>query len=581
MSADQSGRHPITIVELDQDFCTLTYGVGACPAQLSPRQPHKCFNTRRTCQAPQAYDAGVLPLRFTFANSATPRDGNTYIPSLLSVSSRPMRINPGHGLGTRASVKLTFLDHLYDDFQVDKYRADRDYDPMERGTFWTKWIARNPYYQNRPIRVLHGYEGQPLSEFRVRHYFMDKVEGPDARNIVTITAKDVLKLADDDRALAPRPTQVVLRNDVSASDTGFLVEALFGTSVNAELPSQGYLRIGKEVMYMHTRNGGAVYVNRAQFYTEAEDHEAGDTVQLCLHYEQVPVQDITYDLLVNYGGVPPQYVDKNQWDQEAGVWQSGYNLTTLITEPIGVNQLITELTEQCLFFIWWDEEEQTIPYTVLRPPDDEPVALNDSEHLVKGSVVRADNPSERISQVIIYYNQMNPVEKLDETSNYTRVRIRRDVEAESDDQYGEPRIRSIYSRWYDHRNDGQTLSTGARLLNAYRDNPVIVKFSLDAKDREAVKVGDTVDMISRYVVGYTGEPTRIRLLALSSDEVEHGHRIEFELQNYRIADVRLTRITPNGWPLYSDATEQQRRRGGFITRNDGTMLDGSPGYQIV
>src|SRR5690625_3011833 len=539
MSAEQSGRKPVTIVELDQDFCSLQYGVGACSAALGVTGERKCFNALAGCQDPANYRKGTLTLRFTDARSTIPRYGTVYIPSLLSVQSRPMRIEPSKGLGTRASVKIVLQDHPSDVHQVDPYVGERPYDPMQRGTFWTKWLARNPYYQNRPLRVLHGYEWQPLNEYRTRHYFIERIQGPDATDRVTITAKDVLKLADDERAQAPRPTQVVLREDVEEDATEIYVDPLFGTTVNDELPSSGYIRVGKEVMYFPSRSGGYMPVQRAQFNTEAESHDAGDSVQLCLQYDGVPVQDVAYDLLVNYGNVPAGFIDKAQWDAEANVWLAGYNLSALITEPTGVNKLLGELSEQCLFFIWWDEEQQTIPWSVLRPPEDEPVSVNDFENFVAGSIGRKDEPKERVSQVIIYYSQINPVEKLDEESNFARIRVRRDVEAEAEEQYGETRIRKIFSRWFDADNDAITLSTGTRLLNAYRDNPKFITFSLDAKDRGMMGVGHTVDFVSRFAVDDTGAPRPIRLLVLREDEVEAGPRLEFECQDSRLADVRL------------------------------------------
>src|SRR5690625_3944608 len=423
MSADVSGRKPVTIIELDQDQCTRTFGVGGCTAALGETGDRKCMNTLKTCHVPDVFNKGTLTLRFTDARSTIPRDGTVYIPSLLSVQSRPMRIEPSKGLGTRASVKIVLQDHPSDDHQVDPYVGERPYDPMSRGTFWTKWLARNPYYQNRPVRVLHGYEGQPLNEYRTRHYFIERIQGPDATDRVTITAKDVLKLADDERAQAPRPTQVVLREDVDESDNSILLDPLFGTTVGAELPTEGYIRIGKEVMRFFGRSGGYANVQRAQFNTEAESHDAGDSVQLCLQYEGERVQDIAYDLLVNYGNVPASYINKAQWDAEANVWLAGYNLSTPITEPTGVTKLLGELSEQCRFFIWWDEEQQTIPWSVLRPPEDEPVAVNDFENFVAGSIGRRDEPKERVSQVIIYYSQINPVEKLDEESNFARIRV--------------------------------------------------------------------------------------------------------------------------------------------------------------
>src|SRR5690606_41228699 len=67
--SDVSGRKPVTIVELDQDFCSLRYGVGACPAVLGEDSERKCFNTLRSCAVPAAYTRSTLTLRFTEARS--------------------------------------------------------------------------------------------------------------------------------------------------------------------------------------------------------------------------------------------------------------------------------------------------------------------------------------------------------------------------------------------------------------------------------------------------------------------------------------------------------------------------------
>lgn len=164
MSETTEGRKPFIYVEIDQDFCTRTYGVAPCTAN-SPG--NKCYNTLATCQDPANYEKGVRTLTFCKPSSTIPKN-RTYIPSVNTVSTAPTKINPANvnqnssPLGQRAVATITFDDHAHSDFEVDPYLSDRTYNPLERSTFWAKWVSRNPYYQNRPLRIYEQYEGDLL-----------------------------------------------------------------------------------------------------------------------------------------------------------------------------------------------------------------------------------------------------------------------------------------------------------------------------------------------------------------------------------------------------------------------------------
>ena len=199
------GREPITIVEIDQDFCALTYGVSPCAAALGVTGATKCFNGIASCQDTDNFTLSALTLRFCtpIENTGLPKT-LTVIPSLKSVTTVPTRINIGAAdlqaspLGQRARITAEFRDHPYHDRLVDPYAAERDYDAAARGTFWSKWLARNPYHQGRSLRVRDGYVGQSLAEMRVRHYVIERIDGP-TRGVVKVIAKDPLKLLDDNR----------------------------------------------------------------------------------------------------------------------------------------------------------------------------------------------------------------------------------------------------------------------------------------------------------------------------------------------------------------------------------------------
>lgn len=66
---------PVEWIEVDVDFCTRTFGIGACDASLSASTRAKCFNTTETCSARHALDLGKLTLRFIEPRSNLPKGG--------------------------------------------------------------------------------------------------------------------------------------------------------------------------------------------------------------------------------------------------------------------------------------------------------------------------------------------------------------------------------------------------------------------------------------------------------------------------------------------------------------------------
>ncbi len=133
------GRQPVTVVELDLDFCTRTNGVAPCTAAVGITGTQKCFNTRKTCQDPNNYASSAKTYRFS--TLPLPLEFQS-IPSLRSVSIAPLRLDPGKGLGIRASVTVAITDHPFTDtFGLDKYLSERSYNPFLRGTYWGKLVG--------------------------------------------------------------------------------------------------------------------------------------------------------------------------------------------------------------------------------------------------------------------------------------------------------------------------------------------------------------------------------------------------------------------------------------------------------
>ena len=83
------------------------------------------------------------------------------------------------------------------DIRIDPYVIERTYIPINRGTYFGKLKARNPFYNGRIMRVYSGYLEQDGSfnadNFEVRTYVIEQWDGIDTNGITKITAKDILK----------------------------------------------------------------------------------------------------------------------------------------------------------------------------------------------------------------------------------------------------------------------------------------------------------------------------------------------------------------------------------------------------
>lgn len=578
------GREPLQIVEIRQDLCALTYGVAPCQAVLGETGAAKCYNTLGTCQDRANFDPrDPLILRFVKPQQILPKWLNA-IPSLVSVSTRPTELNVGGGsrdrgpLGSRATARATFQDHAHSDALVDPYLAERDFDPLERSTFWAKWRARNPFYQNRFMIIYDGYLGQALEEMSSRTYLIDRVEGPDSGGRVTITAKDVLKLADDDRAQAPALSPGELAADIDAAAASFDVAALA-----ADYPESGTLRIGDEVMTYAGRSetGGVVTftgVLRGTDGTAAESHSAEDRVQLCLRYTDRPVWRVAHDLLTVYGRVPAAFVDLAAWDAEGALWLSQFNVTALITEPTGVTELLSELTEQTLFYVWWDERRSLIELRAVKPEVDAVPRVTDRDNILEGSLGLTEDPKQRVSQVWVFWGLIDPTADVDDEANYTRVRIRADLEAESEREYGEQRIRKVFARWI--RSEAVAINLAVRLLARYRDTPAFLTFRLDAKDR-ALWTGDAVRVTTRIRVDESGRETTEVWQVISAEESLSGEAVDYKLQRSDFGDGRFWFWMDEDAPSFAEATDEQTRRGAWWADEDGKLPDGSEGWKWI
>lgn len=597
-----SERQLLQIVEIDVDQCTRAYGTAPCAAILGTTGVRKCYNSRFTCQDPVNFNRGTLTLRFAPNQMGLPK-GQLVFPALRGVSTSAQEINlsgidPYRGpLGARAEVRVQIDDFTYGDYVTDPYRDERvegtaqtdepGYNPQDRGTFWSKFRSRNPYIVGRFMRVREGYVGQAFNDMRTRHYVITQIDGPSAGGGVTITARDVLDLADNDKATAPAPSLGKLAAAMSDVATSFTLEG-----DPTLYPQNGRVAIGGEIIeYRRASTSDATFevVRRQVDGTVVQAHNIGDSVQACVRWENAKLYEVVRDLLRDYAGVPNGFIPFSEWETEGIRWQAAYTVTRTLAKPTGVLDLIGQLA---LFgvSIWWDEINQKIRYVANRPVDlpqgetyidivDTPgPQFSEAAHMIDGSVSVGYREDQRLSRVRIWHGQINTLGSDTDPANYRKLSEASDLSQEAPEKYGQMRMREFFTPWLG--NNGNFIiadSVARRMRDRFRNTPVHVAFDVDAKDADVVELGARVRVFTRHAQDETGRPLGLPMQVRAVTEVVSGHRLQAEAETFTF-DGRYGFITDNARPDYSGSTDEERALGVYFVGNALEFPDGTPPY---
>jgi hypothetical protein len=573
-----SGREPFALIQIDQDFCNLNYGEGDCTAQLGVTGSEKCYNTRKTCQAGNAFSRGTLTLNFATPSVSLSRVDNIF-PFVNNYNTAPTKFNPFAGnlnistLGERAVLSVTFNDAPHTDNLVDPYVEERTRDPLESGTFWTKWLARN-YYQNRNVRLFEGFVGDALEDMTVRHYLIDAITVPGSRGVVSLTAKDPLKLVDKERAqIPPASTGRLSAPIIDIVTNTFTVDR----AEIGDYDAAGLVRIGDEIVTYTaiTQSGSDLVftgVLRGQFGSTAKTHDINASVQNTIYYQNQVLYLGIKELLVEYAGIDPAFIDDDEWEEENDKFLAQFSFTSVLSKPASVFQVLNELTQQLPFYVYWDERANKIRFEASRYYSGE-FPLITEDDIVANSFNTTTNPRDRISQVWIYHTPRDWTK--DDIPNYTQLEVTANLEIESRDFYDEQKIRVIESKWL---SGAQAVDRTNRLIRSNFDAPLYVTFSLDTKDSQHW-VGSVVDIEHRSVVDFNGDLLVDRYLIYGAKENILNGTVSYDAVRVVALAIKRGLYMDISAPLYENATEQEKLAGAWFADAEGQLDPDDEAFQ--
>ena len=587
-------RKPLQIVEIDIDQCTRTYASAPCTAVLGTTGVRKCYNTYFTCQDTANFNAGTLTLRFAQNITGLPK-GTIVYPALSGpVTTNPTIVNLGGvgdklgSLGKRARVNVKLKDFTDSDIYIDPYRAGRvdgtaqtdegGYNPQERGTFFGKLRRRWPYYIGRSLRVLEGYEGDALASMRTRHYVISEWNGPDINGNIGIVAKDILDLADDNKAQVPTASKGKIETAITDAIVLPTIN-LIPAGIGASYPASGRASLGSEIV-TYTRASDAVTITgRGVDGSEARAHDADSVFQECYRCEDATVSDVIDDLLQNYAGIASGFIPKTDWDNETTRWIASWKLTRTIAKPVGLTKALGEIL-QLGIMLWWDDIAQELKLRVNRPLDLTETAadITDAKHILEGSLRNMELQDKRVSRILFWHGVLDYSSGVADGENYAKLLVSIDEEAEGDNEYSQPVTVEIFNPWLGETGDDQIATTVAtRLRNRYRDPPRQVEFDIDVKDEATARTADLISLRTRALQDETGNILPTQMQISSVEETHPGHKLKITAQEWDFAK-RYAFIAPGSTPDYASASAAEIQKYVFIADGSQLLSDGSDAY---
>jgi len=613
-------RVPMQYVRLSLDFCDNAFGNNTFPSACtadSSAQP--CFNTRETCQALQAYRLDSSGKRqYVFSQEMGDRltGVEKYAHSaLISVSSAPTEIVPTKGISLRSNVTIKLRDFMSTDTDTDDHAASRSYITTDQGSYFEKFLARNPHYVGRTVEVFDGYvayDGSIQTQDGKKKYIIDSMFLD--RDVLTIKCKDPMTLADELKAKIPKPSGFSLaeslntsthnhinlkKDDIplvgSSSPDKALVTAEFGAD-NAT----GFVRINDEILGYRVDVSGSQaaldITSRNQWGTKGntEAYDVDDSIQKCLFFGThtgldgggnvvgETINNVAYEMLVTGAGVPAAACNNEtggiySWVDEKTNWLDTFKINMILSEPKEVNKQLSQLGSMVGVNFFYDDLSSQIVMRAETPEitTDSIVRVTD-DHIVEDSykLIKADK--DRISRVYYYYNLRNSTDDKDKPKSFKNLYVNIDSDSETDFEYAKESNKVIYG--WGVKDSSVATSVSQRILNRFKKTPISCSFKLDAS-YDQLSTGDHFYLSTRHITDIYGEQkiqTEMQVLSTKFDSKKQQFLIK--AKQFRFGTLNRGRVTVNDIGGFNKANADNTSEGfnSLNNTNGGLGTEQSP-----
>lgn len=586
-STQLAGSDVFSVVEIETQHCSLTYGSAPCTASLNDASA--CFKTRNVlndCQDVPNFNPDVKSYFFTDKDNSTIIDGHR--PLLKNVTFAPSKLPPRGGLANVSKVKFTFIDEPDTDLDTDDNILDRTYIAREQGTFWGKFKARNSFLQGQKIKykVTFFNSDGDLNEL-TNTWQIESVSWANKNGEVTITAKDPLNLTDALNSKCPPVSRIKLYSDLSVGSHTLAVDQVVGL----KSPDQyTYFRIGDEIVLV---DGATLSVvgdhyevdivsphGRGALGTTHADHIAGAVVQEVARFDALAIDTALLKIINSYSELTQGDTDYLEWASQIASWRSSTFLTNYISEPTDIKTLIAEICDQNQIMMWYDSFATKIKLKAVAPELGTLKSYTDANDIWDLQVKEDDTL--RLNSCSMYFTPRSWIGG-SKASDFENVAVTLDTLYY--DLYGSPKERNLYSKWI--TSNAVALATTGVLINRFRASPFRITFKM-AYDNFALtrlNTGDNFRLTSSQFQDGTGAPYSPEFICISTKyDKDMNLNVEAVAYSYFAGNNAAIGASSFDGQDYSTFIAANPEDGGvlaWISQDDGTMLNGDDAYYIT
>ena len=336
------------------------------------------------------------------------------------------------GIASRGSLRVSFNDFEGDPGPVNKTTT---------GTYFSKFKARN-FLDGRLVKLYKFSREDNVNTLVSTSSYVSESLSISSNGTYTLECKSRLEKTYKDYTQFPEPTGARLRTDIDNSTTQIPVideeydwDTLPIIRIGDEfLQSESYDK-PNELLTVKTRgssiNGASIVLTR----TRADDHSAGDDIQVCEISDDENIADFLERILIP-AGVPASYIDKAAYQAEFDDYWSGSRINNVWSEPQSIKDIINTLCNDYMLDIWEDPVEpakiRVSAVSVWKQPS---LVIDVGRGITEGGFTFSDNPDLRSSRAYIYYDKPFKSDN-DDRGNFKKLAINKDLTYESSDFYG-------------------------------------------------------------------------------------------------------------------------------------------------
>lgn len=277
-------------------------------------------------------------------------------------------------------------------------------------------------------------------------------------------------------------------------------------------------------------------------------------------------------------------MDRDTWLTEMNDWYPSVRVRRIIEKPIKAATLVNQLRQVMTASIFQGEDGK-VTLKAFHPINQHTETLSSftsAANILQQPAPEIDaNGESQKTQIVVYYDPVNPSDETDKNSDYGRVFVLADADTETDNNFGETFAEVIHHPWIYQEADAKRMAR--QRLRRFKLPAAKYRVAVDRKDY-SVKTGDVVQITAYDFLSASGDPQATNFQVIQKQEFLGEGEAYISLQ---LMDAKIDRtygfIGHSGAADWTAATATEKYHAYIGSASDSlgvVMSDGTQGYFI-